>query len=68
MRAFGSSEVSITAKSSVSASPRGGNYTHMAVEPHTMMVTETGRPREYQAKAGDSGVFSGRTAAPPPDT
>ena len=40
----------------------------MAVEPHTVMVTETGRPREYQAKAGDSGVFSGRTAAPPPYT
>ena len=68
MRPSGSSEVSIAVKSSVSVNPRGGNYTYVAVEPHAVMMTETGQPREYQAKAGHSGAPSGRTAAPPPDT
>ena len=44
MRPFGSSEVSIAVESSVSASPGGGNYTHMAVEPHTVIVTKQGGP------------------------
>jgi len=36
----------------------GEKHTYVAVEPHTAMATRIGRPREYQAKAGDSGVFS----------